>query len=159
MNEAVSHPSHYNQGGPIGEDGTAQFEVIKIIEDLGWGFEFCMGNALKYILRAPHKGAEEQDLKKARWYLDRAQRHHGDVRGFMSREIDINKAIVAWGLVGDNLPTWPSMAQQSDPSFEYKPTTEYRLALAVACIGKGDKVGALRDLDVYMEKFSPEASR
>jgi chorismate mutase len=29
------------------------------------------GNIVKYVARAPHKGNELQDLKKARWYLDR----------------------------------------------------------------------------------------
>jgi len=67
--EAVNHPSHYNMGGPKEADGTAKYETIKVIED--WGLGFCMGNALKYILRAPHKGTEKQDLGKARWYLAR----------------------------------------------------------------------------------------
>jgi hypothetical protein len=69
--EAVSHPSHYNMGGPKGPDGTAKYEAIKVIEDWGLGFKF--GNAIKYILRAPHKGTELDDLKKARWYLDRSR--------------------------------------------------------------------------------------
>lgn len=37
----------------------------------GWGLGFHLGNVLKYIVRAPHKGSEIRDLKKARWYLDR----------------------------------------------------------------------------------------
>ena len=71
MTEKVNHPSHYNQG-PLEEDGTAKYEVIKVIERLGWGFPFCMGNALKYLLRAKHKGNEAEDLEKAEWYLRRA---------------------------------------------------------------------------------------
>ena len=35
-------------------------------------YDFCIGNAIKYILRAPYKGNEKQDLEKAKWYLDRA---------------------------------------------------------------------------------------
>lgn len=71
--EKVHHPSHYNMGGPKCEDGTTQYEAIKVIED--WGLGFKLGNALKYILRAPHKGTEQQDLAKARWYLVRALSH------------------------------------------------------------------------------------
>jgi len=71
MSDSVNHPTHYNQG-PLEADGTAKYEVIKIIEALGWGFPFCMGNALKYVLRSAHKGAAEEDLKKAKWYLQRA---------------------------------------------------------------------------------------
>ena len=32
--------------------------------------DFTLGNALKYICRAPYKGKQLEDLKKARWYLD-----------------------------------------------------------------------------------------
>ena len=58
--EMVDHPNHY-QG--------KRFEVIDIIEDYDLGFN--LGNAIKYILRAGHKDAYEQDLKKAIWYLER----------------------------------------------------------------------------------------
>jgi len=60
MAERVDHPPHYNQG---------PMEVIDLIEGFGLGFH--LGNVVKYILRAPYKGAPLEDLKKARWYLDR----------------------------------------------------------------------------------------
>ena len=60
MSDAVNHPSHYNTGA---------IEVIDAIED--WGLGFALGNAVKYIARAAHKGKMIEDLKKARWYLDR----------------------------------------------------------------------------------------
>lgn len=62
MNEnAVNHPSYY-QG---------KIEVIDFIEDKGLGFN--LGNCVKYISRAGKKSPEKlvEDLKKARWYLDR----------------------------------------------------------------------------------------
>ncbi len=59
---AVDHPSHYHR-----ESGV---EVIDAIE--AWGLGFSLGNAVKYIARAGHKGVALQDLQKARWYLDRA---------------------------------------------------------------------------------------
>lgn len=61
MSEKVNHPKHYNYG---------QIEVIDIIKDAGILRGFCIGNVLKYVLRAEHKGKEVEDLKKARWYLD-----------------------------------------------------------------------------------------
>jgi hypothetical protein len=61
MKEKVNHPDHYNSG---------RFEVIDVIVDAGYGEGFCLGNVLKYILRAKHKENEIEDLKKARWYLD-----------------------------------------------------------------------------------------
>jgi len=66
-NEMVDHPSHYNQG---------KYEVIDVIED--WGLGFHDGNALKYIGRFRHKGKSIEDLKKAKWYLDRLISLQGD---------------------------------------------------------------------------------
>lgn len=60
--EMVHHPAHYG-----GEDNP--YEVIKVIE--AWDLGFNLGNAVKYIGRADHKGNLVEDLKKARWYLDR----------------------------------------------------------------------------------------
>lgn len=60
--EKVDHPAHY--GG-----ADSPHEAIKVIE--AWGLGFCLGNTVKYIARAARKGALLEDLKKARWYLDR----------------------------------------------------------------------------------------
>lgn len=67
--EQVNHPAHYNAGG---------IEVIDAIE--AWGLGFSLGNAVKYIARAEHKGAAVLDLKKARWYLDREIQRRGRPR-------------------------------------------------------------------------------
>jgi hypothetical protein len=32
---------------------------------------FCVGNAIKYLWRAGLKGEQVEDLRKARWYIDR----------------------------------------------------------------------------------------
>jgi len=58
--DMVNHPAHYNFG---------KFEVCAIIED--WDLGYHEGNAVKYIARAKHKGKELEDLKKARWYINR----------------------------------------------------------------------------------------
>jgi hypothetical protein len=59
-NTAVEHPPHYNVG---------KFEVIDIIED--WRLGFNLGNVVKYVARAEHKGRELEDLDKAAWYIQR----------------------------------------------------------------------------------------
>lgn len=59
-NDAVEHPSHYTYG---------RIECIDYITDKG--FDFCLGNVIKYVTRAGHKIDALEDLKKARWYLDR----------------------------------------------------------------------------------------
>ena len=58
--EAINHPPHYNQG---------KIEVIDVIED--WGLDFHAGNVIKYVARHKHKGKALEDLRKARFYLDR----------------------------------------------------------------------------------------
>ena len=64
--EAVNHPSHYNHG---------KYEVIDIIKDTLTDeqfYGFCIGNCLKYILRAPYKHeTPTEDLKKCVWYLNK----------------------------------------------------------------------------------------
>jgi hypothetical protein len=60
MNDPVNKPKHYLQH-PSG------VECITISEH----FSFCLGNAIKYIWRAGKKKGTLEDLKKARWYLDR----------------------------------------------------------------------------------------
>ena len=41
-------------------------ELIDVIRDL----DFCTGNVVKYVVRAPYKGRQLEDLMKARTYLD-----------------------------------------------------------------------------------------
>ena len=36
-----------------------------------WGLNFRLGNAIKYIVRAPHKEKYSEDLIKAIWYLSK----------------------------------------------------------------------------------------
>jgi len=61
-NDAINHPMHYTQG---------KIEVIDFIEDKNLNYH--RGNAVKYICRAGLKNpdTEAEDLKKARWYIDR----------------------------------------------------------------------------------------
>lgn len=69
----VNHPSHYTSGG---------IECIDAMKAMLTGYEqrqittryywhFLAGQVLKYLWRWPLKERPLQDLKKARWYLDR----------------------------------------------------------------------------------------
>lgn len=58
--DPVNHPQHYSRKG---------IEAIDVIEAFGLGFH--LGNVVKYILRAGRKSDGDEDLRKARWYLDR----------------------------------------------------------------------------------------
>lgn len=62
--DVVNHPKHYTSG---------KIEVIKIMEDQLTSEEYrgyIKGQVIKYITRERYKNGLE-DLKKARWYLDR----------------------------------------------------------------------------------------
>lgn len=67
-NDPVNHPSHY---------AGSKIEVIDYIEDKELGY--CLGNVVKYVSRAGKKHSagksdkekEIEDLKKAKWYLER----------------------------------------------------------------------------------------
>ena len=61
MTDIVNHPPHYKAGG---------IETIDFIEAKHLGYH--LGNVVKYISRAGIKShCPIEDLKKARWYLDR----------------------------------------------------------------------------------------
>lgn len=59
--DMVNSPPHYTQGGIE----TYDFIVAK-------GLSYELGNVVKYITRADHKGNRLQDLQKALWYLNAA---------------------------------------------------------------------------------------
>ena len=65
--DAVEHPKHYADNGPTCPHCGKTVECITITERMG----FCLGNAVKYIWRKDAKGNALEDLKKARWYIDR----------------------------------------------------------------------------------------
>ena len=58
--DPVNNPKHYT-------DHPSGAECIEIAEHMN----FCRGNALKYLFRAGEKNDEIEDLKKAKWYIDR----------------------------------------------------------------------------------------
>lgn len=65
--DAVNSPNHYTQG---------RFETIEIIEEITQGYSdgyvaYCVGNALKYLARAPFKhGEPAEDIGKAAKYIE-----------------------------------------------------------------------------------------
>ncbi len=56
----INHPKHYNSH-------VSGVEAIEICEHLS----FNLGNAVKYLFRADHKGSAIDDLRKASWYIAR----------------------------------------------------------------------------------------
>jgi len=66
VRETVDHPEHYNQG----------IEVIDFIDS--WDLDFTSGNIVKYVARHKYKDNSLEDLKKAKWYLDRLIKKYED---------------------------------------------------------------------------------
>lgn len=63
--DSVNHPDHYKSGG---------IEVIDLMKAKMSPQEFLgylRGNIIKYVLRAPFKGKPVEDMRKARWYIDK----------------------------------------------------------------------------------------
>ena len=76
MKDVVNHPAHYTQ---------YEHEVIELTENL----DFCVGNACKYILRAPFKGNERQDIEKALWYMERAKKNFPDCEDYFRIHLEV----------------------------------------------------------------------
>lgn len=60
MHDPVNHLAHYISH-PSG------VECIQVTEH----YNFCIGNAIKYLWRAGLKGDAVEDLQKAHWYIER----------------------------------------------------------------------------------------
>ena len=58
--DLVNQPPHYTAGG---------IETIDFIE--AKKLNYNLGNVIKYLTRADHKGSKLEDLRKAQWYLTR----------------------------------------------------------------------------------------
>ena len=77
--DVINHPAHYANGN---------IEPIDFIEDKGLNFN--LGNVIKYVARAGRKKSQGksiedkalEDLKKARFYIDRE---------IVQREADLNR--------------------------------------------------------------------
>lgn len=61
LHDPINRPAHY-----IAPNGMEVEDVIEAF-NLGWR----LGNVVKYVLRADRKGADLEDLQKARRYLNR----------------------------------------------------------------------------------------
>ena len=63
---SVEHPRHYNQGNIECIDAMIEAFGVKAV------IAFCKLNAFKYLWRSDYKNKDE-DLRKANWYLNKAQ--------------------------------------------------------------------------------------
>ena len=65
-NLLIEHPEHYGAGN----NGVQCIEAMLQTFGKEATMNFCKLNAFKYIWRSSHKGTEQQDLEKAKRYIE-----------------------------------------------------------------------------------------
>ena len=101
--DPVNHPSHYEK--------QCSLECIDVMEacfDYDAVFDFCVCNAFKYLWRHKFKNGNE-DLLKAAWYIDKAERimyDVGDEEHLMGKLIKVQelyKKVVKKDKINENI--------------------------------------------------------
>ena len=84
MNDPITNPAHYFHPSGVQVIDITRYE------------SFLRGNILKYVLRAPYKGHELQDLRKAaqylEWEIERVER--GIVLEEMNLPVDLDTGLL-----------------------------------------------------------------
>ncbi len=98
--DSIHRPAHYAEG--------RIYEPIAVIED--WDLNYRLGNTVKYISRAGRKQNALEDLKKARWYLDREID-----RLELNQEPPTNyeEVLTFYGQTQDDSIAWPDVDDQA----------------------------------------------
>ncbi len=65
--DPVNHPSHYEK-----QCSLECIDVMEAVFEYDAVFDFCVCNAFKYLWRHKFKNGEE-DIKKAEWYINKAE--------------------------------------------------------------------------------------
>lgn len=81
--DIVNHPPHYTSH-PSG------VECIQVTEHMS----FNLGNVVKYIWRADLKGSLIEDLKKAKWYLEREIEKREKAEGTVKEQLHNYKIVL-----------------------------------------------------------------
>jgi len=117
MTDFVNAPPHYTRLNP---------QPIEVIE--AWGMDFHLANVLKYIARAGYKDKDKEleDLKKARFYLDRRIGVVEKQLASTSFQEEVDRSITEQAAKGCGLkPTLPMLpgALFSEPAIVQKSDT------------------------------------
>ena len=127
IEQAVSHPVYYTRG---------TIETWDFISD--WRLDFLRGNAIKYLVRAGHKDALEQDLRKALEYLKKLV-----TNTTYPRETE-----------------WADYTPQIDPvAFARDKELDPPLAAAVVMITRWDIAGAIHFVSEVLNRMAEDAKR
>ncbi len=94
--DSIHRPAHYAEG--------RIYEPIAVIED--WDLNYRLGNTVKYISRAGRKQNALEDLKKARWYLDR---EIDQLELAAEPPTDYEQVLTFYGQTQDDPIAWPEL--------------------------------------------------
>ena len=83
LDDKVNNPQHYKHGT------LETFDEMRVVFGDERVRDFCICNAWKYRARAKYKGNEEEDLKKADWYINAA---HALGEGRMAMLTDLSNS-------------------------------------------------------------------
>jgi hypothetical protein len=92
--DSIHRPAHYAEG--------RIYEPIAVIED--WDLNYRLGNCVKYVSRAGRKQNALEDLKKARWYLDR---EIDQLELAVEPPADYEQILTFYGQTQDDPIAWP----------------------------------------------------
>jgi hypothetical protein len=115
MNCSVNNPKHYNSHPAM--------ECIELVERL----PFCEGNAIKYLWRAGLKASTIEDLRKALWYVERADKSDDALAFFKTQPL-----VDALHRAAEGFP-------------------DKHQRMAILAIGAGDRVLARRHIEAMIE--------
>lgn len=74
--EQVNHPDHYQ-----GSNGVEAIDAIEAAISTTGLFDFCIGNAIKYLMRSKKKHEDPtDDLEKTIWYVNKAIETHKKIK-------------------------------------------------------------------------------
>lgn len=110
MTDMVNHPPHYQTDSGL--------EAIDVIEAF-FRTSYNLGQVFKYIARCGKKNDDLEDLKKARWYLDK------EIEWRESDDLDPETMTVFSGTLSEFLDA-------------YLPTLEFKVGDRVVCSGDTD---------------------
>ena len=93
--DSIHRPAHYAEG--------RIYEPIAVIED--WDLNYRLGSVVKYVSRAGRKQNALEDLKKARWYLDR---EIDQLELNQEPPTDYEQVLTFYGQTQDDAIAWPA---------------------------------------------------
>lgn len=86
MFDVINNPEHYAKASTTCSIKYEPYELAEL-------YNFSLGCAIKYILRAPYKGHFVEDFGKARWFLNRIKEQFDKSESVLVMALPSNKSL------------------------------------------------------------------